>query len=42
MWAMLRDGTRYDPTMTRPRERHDPAKQTAEALAVGEEVSSAP
>ena len=33
MWAMLRDGTRYNPTMTRPRERPDPKEQLARAIA---------
>jgi transposase len=35
MWAMLRDGTRYDPTMTRPRERADPTEELAKAIASG-------
>jgi transposase len=32
MWAMLRDGTRYEPTMTRPREHSSPALELAEAI----------
>ena len=35
MWAMLRDGTRYDPTMTRPRERPDPMTEPARAIPSG-------
>lgn len=33
MWAMLRDGTRYEPTMTRPRECPSPAQELAETIA---------
>lgn len=33
MWAMLRDGTRYEPTMTRPRERPSAGPELAEAIA---------
>lgn len=33
MWAMLRDGTQYDPPMTRPRERPDPMAEFAETIA---------
>lgn len=33
MWAMLRDGTRYEPMMTRPRERPSPALELAATIA---------
>ena len=33
MWAMLRDGTRYEPTMTLPREHPSPAQELAETIA---------
>ena len=32
MWAMLRDGTRYDPLMTRPREQPDPSVALAKTI----------
>lgn len=39
MWAMLRDATSYDPTMTRSRQHSDPATQLADAI-VGEANSA--
>lgn len=33
MWAMLRDGSRYEPTMTQPRERPSPVQELAEMIS---------